>query len=119
MQRRSFIQALLGVLSAPFVASESHAKPTRAVIEYQMLDHRAVMARPLYASQGEWVTCENGHKIVQFARDVKHGEMFDPAALVNWQQYQPEIGQIVCACSECQARFFLDMRFHFDDGWHV
>lgn len=81
----------------------------------------------LFARRGEWVTCENGHHICQFTRDVMVGEMFDPAAMGNWQRPAPERGTMhhdaLCDIREpgaalpCGARWFIGCNYHFADGW--
>lgn len=72
-----------------------------------------------YALKGEWVTCAQGHKIVQLERDVQYGEGFDPTVFVNWQQACPVMGEVLHPCAECGGNFYAGMQFHFNDGWRV
>lgn len=73
----------------------------------------------LYASCGDHVTCENGHLICEFVRDVYVGEMFDPHALGNWQQREPAIGTLIQPCEACNARWYKGTYFHLEDGWRI
>lgn len=74
-----------------------------------------------YARKGDWVTCENGHIICVFNRNVIIGGAFDGAALEMWQQREPTIGQAdMPVCAVCQAPFVRNLNeFHFYDGWRV
>ena len=80
---------------------------------------RHVEASPLYAKEGEWVTCENGHRIAMFSRDVRWGEMFDPLALRDWQQPEPAIGSYPMRCDRCGAEWSTGIQYHFSNGWRV
>ena len=96
----------------------------------------------IFAKAGEWVTCENGHRICQIARDLIKNEMMDPPRdFANWQQSEPALGTPADAilCADCGAHWFnngqiLDQisineeagtklalvdgpRLHFEDGW--
>lgn len=71
----------------------------------------------IYAHAGEIVTCENGHLVCKFGRDVKVGEFFDPSAFECWYQDMPVIGTIDPPCTVCGAMWFHGMLFHFRDGW--
>lgn len=83
------------------------------------IDPRIVTMRHLYAKKGDVVTCERGHHIVTFSRDVRWGEMFDPKALVDWQQPEPKIGEIAPRCVQCGAMWCAGNQYHFEDGWRV
>ncbi len=72
-----------------------------------------------YAKAGDVVTCENGHAICSFVRDVDVGEAFDAAAVDGWTQPEPKIGDIVSPCAKCGARWFKGVYFHFEDGWRI
>jgi hypothetical protein len=72
-----------------------------------------------YAKAGDTVTCENGHIICTFKRNVIVGEEFDSSALGEWTQPQPQLGAIDVPCSTCGARWFKGPYFHFTDGWRI
>lgn len=75
---------------------------------------------PVYAHEGEWVTCTNGHQITRFARSVRSGDPSDPRVLADWQQEPVKVGTPFDAigCAKCGASFVKDhMIFHFSDGW--
>ncbi len=69
-----------------------------------------------YARKGEIVTCEQGHPIFTFARDVKPTEKFDPSALTDWKQAEPQAGERP-TCAVCGGQFHKGGAFHFKDGW--
>lgn len=75
-----------------------------------------------FALMGEWVTCENGHRVVQFRRDVRLGEEMDPATQYeNWQIPEPIYGDLEPRC-HCGGRFFWGSRVIDDlgvEGEHV
>jgi hypothetical protein len=73
----------------------------------------------IYASKGDQVTCENGHVVCEFGRNVAAGEPFDPSALVNWIQKTPKRGQQTAPCEQCGARWYKGSLFHFSDGWRI
>lgn len=87
--------------------------------EDDLIDHRMVRMRGLYAKEGDWVTCEEGHQIAQFARDVPVGSMFQGDELHNWKQTEPKRGQLAQPCEHCGRPWFAGMQFHFSDGWRV
>lgn len=71
-----------------------------------------------YAAKGEKVTCENGHEICTFSRDVSWGDFFTPGDLTDWKQKEPEIGDLdPQRCESCGKPWSDAMRFHFADGW--
>ena len=76
----------------------------------------------IYARRGEWVTCEGGHKICRFRRDVRWFETFEGQAVGDWQQPEPAVGTQHCPCTKCGASWFqANLRsgtiYHFRDGW--
>lgn len=76
----------------------------------------------LFAKSGEWVTCENGHRICRVARDIQQGELMQPEnKLVEWQQPKPVSGQRSeqIRCGLCGAKWFGSHlgKLHFEDGW--
>lgn len=121
MHRRGFIGFLA---SLPFVGG-AFARPAgdwRATVRAA-----DVPVSRLFARKGEWVTCANGHRICQFTRDVRIGEMFDPTAMGNWQRETPARGTMhydaLCDVHEpgaalpCRAEWFHGVSYHFADGW--
>ncbi len=72
-----------------------------------------------YARAADAITCENGHRICVFQRDVRVSEPFDGTALGAWTQPEPKIGAIKSACATCGARWFKGSYFHFEDGWRI
>ncbi len=73
-----------------------------------------------YALMGEWVTCENGHRIVQIARDIPFPSQDDVSLnYENWQVEPPGIGSKDARCPACGAVWFdfEEYRGHFSSGW--
>lgn len=121
MHRRGFMRFLA---SLPFVGSAF----VRSDDDWRTVVRAAdVPFDQLFARNGEWVTCANGHRICQFTRDVVVGEMFDPAAMGNWQRQVPRRGTMhydaLCTVHEpgaalpCGAEWFHGTSYHFADGW--
>lgn len=122
MQRRSFIKTVLAALGLSSIGLPVGAKQTvfreAGLRQEDLLDKRFTSSSPIYATKGEWVICERGHKIVQFSRDVNCGERFDPSALKDWQQLAPKYGEMIRPCT-CGSHFFVGTQFHFENGWRV
>lgn len=70
-----------------------------------------------FAARGDQITCQNGHHIATFARDVRRGEMFDLAAIRDWQQPCPPVGTMDQPCTICGAEWFKGTNLHFKGGW--
>ena len=77
--------------------------------------------RRCYAFAGETVTCENGHPICDFARDVVYGTMQDTKSdFGNWRQPAPQVGDFpIPGCAVCGAPFADGMVYHVGDSWRV
>ncbi len=74
----------------------------------------------IYAKAGDIITCENGHSIAVFCRDVRVGDLFDGETLsFEWAQVSPEIGTISAPCVICGKRWFKGAYYHFKDGWRI
>jgi len=73
----------------------------------------------VYARKGEIVTCERGHHIFTFLRDIKVGDPFDPNVQGDWRQPEPKRGTVSQPCKLCRARWFKGTYFHFPDGWRI
>jgi hypothetical protein len=73
----------------------------------------------IYANKGDWITCEWGHKIARFQEDVQRGTLFNPAAIAEWTQPEPMVGDVPPKCAQCGCNFYMGMTFHFRDGWRV
>ena len=119
MKRRSFL-TMLG--SLPFIgwATKSEEKPiqTWAPSAEEELG-KVLHVKNIYAKRGDLITCENGHPIATFERDVEVGDSFDATAIVAWQQTPPEIGTMEKPCEICGQRWFKGPYFHFWDGWRI
>jgi hypothetical protein len=74
----------------------------------------------IYAEKGDVVTCENGHDVFKFGKDVSYGEMQDAYYFIFFNnQIKPRIGlePEKCLC-HCGAEYFKGFgTFHFKDGW--
>lgn len=89
-------------------ASEAWASEGRPADEIRRLD--------TYANAGEWATCERGHRMARFCRSVHIGEAFDPQALVDWQQPEPQPDRPAPPC-DCGALFIKDKILHVGGAW--
>jgi hypothetical protein len=93
----------------------------QAVVEPE-LDKRLVHVADgdVYADRGEWITCENGHRIARFVKSVKSGQLFDLYAISEWQQHEPAIGEFpIPRCEKCGAEWCAGSQYHFLNGWRV
>jgi hypothetical protein len=74
----------------------------------------------IYARKDEWVTCENGHRLGRFTRDMSVGDGIT-SDLLTAPVIAPE-GEVVGPCA-CGAWFAFttkdsdDVWFHFEEGW--
>lgn len=75
--------------------------------------------RAFYATSGEQVTCENGHVMCEFSRDIPKWKMFEKGDQVAWRQPEPEVGAPNPTCKTCGARAIVWPYFHFVDGWRI
>ena len=79
----------------------------------------------LYAKSGQWITCENGHRICQIVRDLYIGDLGWAACIGNWQENafpEPALGQTICPrCGICGGWWSGGgWEFHFEDGgWRL
>lgn len=75
----------------------------------------------VFAKKGEPVTCENGHIICTFSRNVAVADDFIPTHLYTWTQPEPQRGDSGPVCAQCGALFWHGagggQHFHFADGW--
>lgn len=80
-----------------------------------------LFAPTYYAMKGEIVTCENGHEICEFSRNVcTRDEAKLDSDLVNWRQKSPQIGALIVSCERCGAQWWhgnYGQHFHFASGW--
>lgn len=78
------------------------------------------MVKP-FAVKGETVVCENGHPIMDAARDLYKGvEQDAPNDWTNWRQPEPPRGAKAAdiKCTVCGAPWFSNpSRFHFKGGY--
>jgi hypothetical protein len=79
---------------------------------------RVVVKTP-YATEGEAITCENGHYICDFVQTVYEGDIQNvEEQLGNWQQTKPKLGVIPLPCCEkCGAQWTLGVIYHIEGGW--
>jgi hypothetical protein len=76
-----------------------------------------------FASEGEKVTCENGHFICEVAADL-YKQQRGPLAeqFRNWQQAEPKNGDPIRPCEVCGAAYLIvngigGARLHTERGW--
>lgn len=78
------------------------------------------MSKTVYAQEGEWVVCKEGHRIAQFLETVFcFGEQHPDEQLGNWQQPPAEVGDHAdtCVCIICGSQFYDDGGlFNFKEG---
>ena len=129
MNRRKLLATLAslpfaGVLFKPNdgVALTCGAHPIGEPCEVELNDAALTtveMDFPIYAHAGETVTCENGHPICDFARDVYRGMMQDPPRdFTNWRQVVPVVGErLIPMCAVCGASFTNGLVYHVGDAW--
>ena len=85
----------------------------------------AELDKLIYAEEGQWITCENGHPIARYCRTVKFGDAFLPDQhLIDWQQPMPETGvDLPLTCRQCGAPWAKQISgvkcaHHFEgEGW--
>ena len=72
-----------------------------------------------YATEGEAITCENGHFICDFVKTVYEGDIQNvDEQLGNWQQTKPKLGTFpLPRCEVCGARWTLGVIYHVEGGW--
>jgi hypothetical protein len=85
--------------------------------EHQELAERGAKYQGKFAVAGEWVTCERGHRIVEIARDIPLGALYEAQNFKNWQQPEPPLGIMEQPCVRCGAKWFMGMALHFEEGW--
>ena len=115
---------LLGAIaSIPFVG-KAMASPEKKPLKPRSMSYKnwpkaEAGKRPVFASAGETVTCENGHPICEFVETVHYGQMQNlPAQLGNWRQEPPKLGSFDIKCEKCGAKFAAgNGHFHFANGW--
>lgn len=73
----------------------------------------------IYAKKGDIVTCERGHHICTFLRDVGVGEGWDSTAMGDWRQPEQKKGTVFQPCAICGARWYKGPYLHFPDGWRI
>jgi hypothetical protein len=72
-----------------------------------------------YAKKGDAVTCERGHHICTFQRDVAVSDPFDSTVLGDWRQPEPKKGTVYQPCMICGARWYKGVYLHFPGGWRI
>jgi hypothetical protein len=111
IHRRSLIT---GLVSLPFIPAWMRASTANACQN----PANSVKKSRVFAHRGEIVTCEGGHEIAYFNREVMYGETWDDTALVGWgpRNTKPERGTISQPCL-CGKDYFRGTHLHFHEGW--
>ena len=72
----------------------------------------------LYASEGEVVTCENGHEICELSRNIFVDDRIMVEQFVNWSnQEPPEPHEVIKPCQTCGARFIDTAEHPYGGSW--
>lgn len=75
----------------------------------------------IYAKKGERITCENGHEICTFSREVLYGDEQNVAVdLTNWKQAEPQKGDPCesIRCEICRAEWIRNgFNYHIEGEW--
>lgn len=78
--------------------------------------------RRIFARRGETCTCENGHPIFDFARNVYYGTIPADYHTTRWRQKRLKKGDTIPNCQVCGGKFCtnrpgIGMLVHFKQGW--